>query len=362
MRHAAFVVPGDLNSLTGGYGYDREILAGLRAAGWSIDVVQLDAGYPWPSLDARRDAARKIDAIADGTTVVVDGLAFGAMPELARRHAARLRWMALVHHPLALESGLDAYQSQQLFDSERTALAAAQLVVTTSAATARALADYGVTDDRIRVVPPGTMRAAPVITSVDTLVCAGAGLSLLCVATLTPRKGHALLFEALAALQDRDWTLHCVGSTMPDPGTTAALRAQLAHHGLASRVHLHGEFPAPALQALYARADVFVLASYHEGYGMALAEALAHGLPIVSTTAGAIPDTVPAAAGVLVPPGDTMALRAALAKVLDDRAYRGRLAAGARAASACLPRWSDAVVQFAAALDALQSPCEPHRR
>jgi glycosyltransferase involved in cell wall biosynthesis len=96
------------------------------------------------------------------------------------------------------------------------------------------------------------------------------------------------------------------------------------------------------------------LPSYFEGYGMVLAEALAHGLPVVSTTAGAIPDTVPRDAGVLVPPGDAVALRAALAALLDDPALRARLAAGARAARAGLPTWPEAVACFAAALEALE--------
>jgi len=179
------------------------------------------------------------------------------------------------------------------------------------------------------------------------------GLSLLCVATLTPRKGHAVLIEALRALHDRAWTLHCVGSATRDVGAANALRSAIAEHGLGDRVRLHGEVPPGVLESMYAQADAFVLPSFFEGYGMVLAEALAHGLPIVSTTAGAIPDTVPREAGVLVPPGDADALRVALATMLDDPALRARLAAGARAAGAALPTWPQAVARFAAALESL---------
>jgi len=100
-------------------------------------------------------------------------------------------------------------------------------------------------------------------------------------------------------------------------------------------------------------ADVFVLPSFHEGYGMVFAEALAHGLPIVATTAGAIPDTVPGDTGLLVPPGDVRALSEALRRVVEDTALRTRLAAAARRAGRRLPDWPAAVDRWLAGLDVL---------
>lgn len=351
-RPLYFVVPGDLGSATGGYGYDRQIIAGLRAAGRAVDVVALDAGFPWPDAGALAHAAQHLAAIPEGASVVVDGLAFGAMPGLAEQHAARLCWVALVHHPLAREAGLSPEQRRALFDSERRALATARGVIVTSAATSRALTAYGVAAQRVHVVTPGT-DPAPLATG-SGAAPARRGLSLLCVATLIPRKGHAVLFEALRGLLDRAWTLHCVGSATWDADTANALRSAIAEHGLGDRVHLHGVVPPGVLQSMYRQADAVVLPSYFEGYGMALAEALAHGLPVVSTTAGAIPETVPGNAGVLVPPGDAVALRSALAALLDDPALRARLAAGARAARAVLPTWPQAVARFAAVLKSLE--------
>jgi glycosyltransferase involved in cell wall biosynthesis len=171
------------------------------------------------------------------------------------------------------------------------------------------------------------------------------------VATLTPRKGHALLFEALATLADRDWVLHAVGSATRDPATAAHLRLASERPPLAGRVVWHGELDADALAARLDRADLFVLPSLHEGYGMAAAEALAHGLPVLATTAGALADTVPEGAGLKVPPGDVDALRAALARLIDDAALRRRLAAGARAAGRELPDWAAQAARFGAALE-----------
>ncbi len=341
---AFFMLPAPLDSLSGGYAYDHRIAAGLRDAGWAVDWLVLPAGFPWPDAADLDQAAAQVAALPDGALVIADGLAFGALPTIAQHHASRLRWVALVHHPLALETGLDAAQRELLFQSERQALAAARVVIATSAATARDLATYGVPAAQVHVVEPGTDAAAVSIGS------GSAALTLLCVATLTPRKGHAVLVEALAGLRDRAWTLHCVGSTTRHAATAQALRASIAALGLGSRVHLHGELGAAELESLYAQADAFVLPSYHEGYGMALAEALAHGLPVVSTKAGAIADTVPAEAGVLLPPGDVAALRQALARLMDDAAWRAALAAGARAARLRLPTWPQAAARFATVL------------
>jgi len=224
-------------------------------------------------------------------------------------------------------------------------------VIVTSPATARELIRYGVAAQSVHVVTPGTDPAP--LASGSSAHPASGGLFLLCVAALIPRKGHAVLLEALAGLQDRMWTLHCVGSTTRHPDTANAVRSAIAARGLTERVRLHGEVPDTTLQALYGRADAFVLPTFFEGYGMVLAEALARGLPVVSTTPGAIPDTVPGDAGILVPPGDALALRAALAALLDDPARRVRVAAAARAARSALPTWPQAVARFAAALDTL---------
>ena len=345
-RHCSFLVPGELSTRTGGYTYDRRIADGLRALGWQVDVQSLGPGFPWPDGAALARARRVVEALPDGALALVDGLAFGVLDELAHAHAGRLRWVALVHHPLALESGLGEAQRQSLHASERRALQAARAVIVTSPFTARNLvAEFGVAASHVRVVEPGTDEAPAARGSAP-----GEPLQLLCVATITPRKGHAVLVEALAGLKDRAWQLHCAGSLTMDPACSAALRQAIAAHRLQDRVLLHGEQDEAGLRRLYPTADAFVLPSYHEGYGMALAEAIAHGLPVVSTRAGAIADTVPEAAGTLVPPGDVPALRAALQRLLDDAAWRTQLRNGALAARAALPTWPASSARFADAL------------
>jgi glycosyltransferase involved in cell wall biosynthesis len=332
------VVPGPLDQRTGGYIYDKRIAEGLQAQGWSVQAHELAGAFPQVDGMARAAAEAVLPALADGVAVI-DGLALPAFDGLLERLPAR--WLALVHHPLALETGLGSAAAEALAALEGRLLHHAPRIVVTSPRTRRDLAMFALPPERIGVVLPGTAPAPRARGS------GGREVGLLCVASLTPRKGHLVLLAALAGLQDLAWRLVCVGSAERDPATAAAIRAAIAAHGLAERVRLVPEQDAAGLAAYYDAADLFVLASHHEGYGMVLAEALARGLPIVATTAGAIPDTVPPLAGRLVPPGDAGALAATLRRLIANPAARTRLAEGARLVRKSLPDWPDAVRGFA---------------
>lgn len=348
-RACHFVIPGDWHTPTGGYRYDRRIALALRELGWQVDRCTLGDSFPRPDATGLAHAQAQLAALPDGALVVADGLAFGVIPELAHRHATRLRWVALVHHPLHLETGLPDTAREALHTSECQALQAARRVVVTSETTARDLAPMGVPCERIRVVEPGTDR----LPAPAHRAGANGSVRLLCVATLTSRKGHAVLLQALAGLQALDWSLHCVGSAQRDPATRDQLRRASIELGLADRVHWHGELGDAALAGHYAAADLFVLPSFHEGYGMVVTEALAHGLPVVCTTGGALAQTLPRTAGLHVPPGDVAALRDALASLIGQADERARFAAGARAAAEQLPSWAQAAARFGAVLEEL---------
>lgn len=339
-----FILPGDPETRTGGFIYDKRIIEALTAAGVPVVRHCLPEGFPEPDQQTLEKTAAVLQGIGDGETVVIDGLAMGAIPALLRPHAERLRLVALIHHALADETGLSPQQQAALFDSEREALGLAKRVVTTSRHTAKRLAGFDVESERIAVVIPGAV-PAPLAEGSD-----GPGLQLLSVGGLIPRKGHALLIEALGHLTDRPWHLVCVGTTSRDPDAAAQVREVIRQHALEQRVDLVGELAPSELEAQYNRADLFVLASYHEGYGMVFSEAIARGLPIVATSGGAVPEAVPPEAAFLVPPGDARGLAEALASVMDDNGLRKRLAAGARRARGKLPRWADAADRFIEAL------------
>jgi len=347
-RRVSFVVPGALDTPTGGYAYDRHVIDGLRDRGWHVKVHELDGGYPFPDAGAVARADALLASLAEGTLVVCDGLAFGALPEAAARQAARLRLVALVHHPLALETGLDPAAAAALRASERSALQAARAVIVTSRATAATMKDFGVPTGVVTVVEPGTASAPPARGS--RLAMPGADVHVLCVASLVPRKGHLLLIEALHAVRTLHWRLTCVGSLTLHPETAAGICALAAARGLGARIRFTGAAHGDALAAAYDAADVFVLPSWYEGYGMAVAEAVARGLPVVATRTGAAGDLVDQRSGILVEPGDLDALTAALDRVIGDDACRTSLAAGAAARAAALPAWPQAAARFEAAL------------
>jgi glycosyltransferase involved in cell wall biosynthesis len=342
-------VPGAIDQLTGGYLFDRHVVEALRRAGRAVDLRELQGRFPEPDDVAHEAAAAALAGLAVDAVAVIDGLALAAFSDcLSEAAAARLRLVGFVHHPLALEAGLPLERRETLALAEARLLPRLKGVLCPSRVTQWHMAEYGVAAKRILVTPPGTAKPkAP-----RGARCEGPP-RLLAVATVSPRKGHLLLIEALAEIKDRPWHLTCIGSLTRDRDAALALEQAIARHGLGERVLLAGEWPQERLGAAYAEADLFVLPSYHEGYGMAFAEALAHGLPIVATTAGAIPETVPAEAGMLVPPGDRAALASALALVLDNDALHERLAAGAAKVGAALPDWPEATRRWIEALDHL---------
>jgi glycosyltransferase involved in cell wall biosynthesis len=341
-------VPGDLSTPTGGYAYDRRMIAELGELGWQIDLLDLGEGFPWPSEATRAAALAKLMATPPGRIVVVDGLALGVLPEAAVQFAGRNPLLALVHHPLALEWGISLEQAGALRASERAALAAVRGVVVTSTSTARLVAsDYAVPAERITVAKPGSDPAPLARGSHDGVV------SLLSVGAVVPRKGFDVLIAALATLPDLSWRLTIAGDRTRDRDAAARLDADIARHALGDRIVATGAVSPQRLAVLYAEADVFVLASRFEGYGMAYAEAVAHGLPVIGTVAGAIPDTVPPDAGLLVTPGDVTALAEALRRVIGDEGLRRRLASAARAAAPQLPTWWHSAEIFARALETL---------
>jgi glycosyltransferase involved in cell wall biosynthesis len=337
----AFVVPGRLNQLTGGYLFERHIVEGLRARGRVVRVIELSA------RDPMADGAT-IAAIPDDARTVVDGLALTSLGKVVAAQAHRLRVIAFVHGPLAQETDLPLAAAQRAALCEAGLLSRVRGVLCPSRKTAAAVKGYGISSERIAVVSPGTAKPKRPPRSRR-----GPVRALLCVANVVPRKGHEVLVEALARIVDLDWSLACIGSLERDRTTVRAVLRKIRATGLGRRVTLTGERPPRAVERAYREADAFVLPSLHEGYGMVYAEAMVHGLPVIATTAGAISETVPPQAGLLVPPGNPLALARALRRVIAQPALAARLAAGSRAAGTLLPSWSQATEAWEAAFDRL---------
>ncbi len=345
MHEFAFAVPGDLATPTGGYAYDRRMIAEVASLGWQAQILDLGNEVPRPSATARAHAQAQLTSVPPGRLIVVDGLALGVLPETAAALQPTHRVIALVHHPLALETGLSSAEAESLWASERDALAAVHHVIVTGKATARLLAaDYAVAPERITVIVPG----------VDAVASArgprGDTLMLLAVGALVPRKGYDVLLAAMRELKELPWRLTIVGAHDRSPATVKDIEAAIAASNLSGRVDLAGVVPPERLAALYAEADLFVLPSRFEGYGMAFAEAIAHGVPVIGTTAGAIPETVPPGTGILVPPDDVAALAMVLRRLITGTEERERLASAARTAAGALPTWAQSARLFSRVL------------
>ncbi|WP_112468656.1 glycosyltransferase family 4 protein [Streptomyces triticisoli] len=361
LRTVHFVLPGGVDdpaTPSGGNAYDRRVTLDLPGFGWQVQGHAVDGNWPRPEAQARTELARVLRELPDGAVVLLDGLVACGVPEIVVPEAERLRMAVLVHLPLGDETGLDPAVAAELDAREREVLRAVSAVVATSDwAVRRLVSHHGLAPDRVHAATPGA-DIAPLAPGTD-------GISrLLCVAAVTPRKGQHRLVEALAGVTDLPWTCTCVGALTQDPAYVAELRDLIGKHGLQDRFHLAGPQAGAELDASYATADLMVLASYAETYGMAVTEALARGIPVLATDVGGVPEAVGRAPdggvpGILVPPEDPAALAAELRGWFGEADVRRRLKAAARGRRAALDGWANTARSLAGVLGRL--PKEPRR-
>jgi glycosyltransferase involved in cell wall biosynthesis len=352
------VLPGvvdDPAAPSGGNTYDRRICEGLSAAGRPVRRIAVPGAWPRPRPEDRRALSAALATIPDGAAALLDGLVACGVPDVLLPHASRLRLVVLVHLPLADETGLHPDDAAELDTAERRTLQVAVAVVSTSAAVGCHLVQHhGLPAARVHVAPPG-VDPAPLTAGTD------GGRRLLCVASVTPRKGHDVLVKALSRLADRPWSCDCAGPLDGASDHVALVRRLLIQHGLENRVRLVGPRTGDDLAALYATADLLVLPSRAEPYGMVITEALARGVPVLATAVDGVPEALGRARdgglpGMLVPPGDPAALADALRRWLDEPDLRNRLRTAAGERRATLGGWEETTSVLAEVLDRVGNP------
>lgn len=334
----AFAVPGALTTATGGSIYDRRLIEALHRAGHDVDVIELEGDFPNPTHADKTKILGQLASVPRESVLVVDGLAFGTLPSDGLSGIGA-PIVAMLHHPLGLETGLALDEADLLIARERAALVHASHVLVPSPYVARTVQSlFDVPQHKVTVARPGALRPKDTASS---NACDPFGSPLiLSVGLLHPRKGHDVLLSALSQIGHLDWQARIVGRAH-DPDEAARLKALILDHGLQSRVKLTGELPRLKVEQLFTEATLFALATRYEGYGLVFDEALIHGLPVVSCHVGAVPETVPPEAGILVPPDDPSAFSEALSNLLCDPDALKRMSRSAASAGLSLPNWDE---------------------
>lgn len=352
-RPVHVVLPGGVDdpaAPSGGNAYDRRVCDGLAAAGDPVHELAVPGSWPHPDAEARAGLHRKLTALPDGAVVLCDGLVACGVPDIVVPHARRLRLAVLVHLPLGDEAGQGPHEAATLHARERQVLRAATATVTTSFWTGRRLiAHHGLDASRVHVATPGT-EPAPPAAGTDGVT------RLLCVGSVTPSKAQDLLVEALASIPDLPFRCVCVGPWGRDLTFVAHVRGLVGQHHPGDRVWLTGPLTGGRLAAEYAAADLLVLPSRTETYGMVVAEALARATPVLATSVGGVPDTLGSTPdgsipGILVPPNDPTALAAALRRWFDQPLLRRHLRDTARERRTTLGTWQETTRRIAAVLE-----------
>ncbi len=342
----AFVAPAPLDTPVGGFFYARRMMTGLRQAGHNVQVLEIEGAHPNAAEPARIAARDAVKAASAEGRLLIDGLALPAFVGQGDALEAAGA-LALVHHPAALSDGATEADRAGLRNAALRLLPRFRRVIATSQTVAdRLAAEFGVSTERIIAVVPGTDDAPRSTGS------GGPGCAILSIGALIPRKGHEILLRALARLFDLDWHLVIVGSAMRDPEHARALGALAEQLGIAAQVRFAGSVDDATLDALWRGADLFALATYWEGYGIAVADALRRGVPVAVTSGGAAASLVPAEAGIVAPPGDQEQLSKAMRRLIFSAELRREMADVAWQAGRALPDWASQVRAFAKALEA----------
>lgn len=345
-----FLVPGSLDNRTGGTIYDKRIIEGLEKLGIRPHVHEVLGNFPHPDNETIDGIRSMMERTPDNSKVIIDGLILGVIPEILRSERGRLKFVGLIHHPLCDETGLNDEEITTLLEKESNALGSVLALIVTSRFTAHRIKQLEMVqnDHLIHVVEPGVDAA-----SLSPEHVPGKSFSFSSVGAVTKRKAHQDLLSAIAPLKDMDWTLTCIGKLDQDKEYADKTLKMTEDLDLSSRVHFTGELSEEKLEHILKNTDVLVHPSRYEGYGMVVMEAIARGIPVISSSGGALKYTVPKGSGILFEPGDEKHLKDVLFSILKDDLLYYKIRRGAVEAREGIRTWDLAAVEFKRALEGI---------
>lgn len=307
-----FLIPGDIDIFTSCYIYDRRIIEGLKSKGHIVKLHRLPDDFPFPSKGSLQLCNQIIKTIPKSEPIVIDGLAFGAIPSILKVVYGMNPIIGLIHLPLSVDPNYSAYQRTIITGPEKEAFGYASKFIVTSEYTAEIFANLGIEEKNVNLVIPGLDNFSKKKDYPET------PKKLLSIANLCRNKDHNILVSALSALSNKDWILHCYGNLDFDRNYLSEFQALIRRNKLQDKILIHGIISGKELNDVYLDADLFIHPSDFEVYGMALAEALAHGIPVVASTGGGICRTIPAKMAQFFKPGDVYGLQSILEELFEN--------------------------------------------
>jgi len=278
-----FLLSGDINSLTGGHLYNRHMVEGLRQKGHGVKVLRLDESTMLTHAIEIK-CSSYFNTLPPGSCVLIDSLVLGNIPGVLKKYSEKLTFIGLIHLPLTYNP-LPGKNRKHIANREVKAMMMTRHLIVTGRFTLRMLMDAGISHEKISLIEPGVENYP------RKRYYADLPLGLLCISNYSQIKGQLLLVRALNRLRNNKWTLQMYGDINTEKPYVTRLKSIIANKKLNDRILLHDTIERNNISEAFLASDLFVLPSRFETYGMVLTESLAHGIPVVTTHAGNIPDT-----------------------------------------------------------------------
>lgn len=309
-----FLINDDINTLTGGYIYNKYIVNGLNEKNYDVSVISLLGNFPNPTSSDLNKCSEILNTLPDKAFLVVDSLILGFIPQLLIKIRERTSIIGLMHLPLSID--LKSNKKQRLFLEEEKALELCKRIITTSFYTKILLTESGIDAEKILVAEPGTENYP----KKENYPCNP--YNLVCISNYHENKNQIALIKALKNLVEYNWEMNFFGRS--DTFYFRKLKELVYSYNLDKRIFLGGPLERSKISDIYLKSDLFILPTKFETYGMALTEALAHGIPVITTLTGGISYSVPASMAIFVKP-TVKSLVAALKKVFIDHSVYKKL-------------------------------------